>query len=261
MISRSLSAYNTATQSDNKIHDDETARKFGFSGGLVPGVEAYGYLSWGPVSAWGLDWLARGHVETRFSKPTYDGDTMTVEFDEDTGEGRLRNQAGDVVSTATATLPDSAPAAPELAAYPVADLPATRPAASAESLAAGKVLGTVRINFPDETAETYLDDVRETLSLYSDEHVAHPGWIARLGNQALFDNVVLGPWIHVGSRIQHFAPVYAGAELEVRTKAAKEYEKSGHRFTELDIAVFDRGTPVASIWHTAIYEPRQVTAG
>ena len=32
-----VSAYNTAKQSENKMHDDTVARRFGFSGGLVPG--------------------------------------------------------------------------------------------------------------------------------------------------------------------------------------------------------------------------------
>jgi len=35
---REVSAYNTAAASDNKIHDDSVARRFGFRGGLVPGV-------------------------------------------------------------------------------------------------------------------------------------------------------------------------------------------------------------------------------
>ena len=37
-----VSAYNTAHDSENKIHDDATARRFGFGGGLVPGVDVYG---------------------------------------------------------------------------------------------------------------------------------------------------------------------------------------------------------------------------
>ena len=30
-------AYNHATESENKIHSDEVARRYGFRGGLVPG--------------------------------------------------------------------------------------------------------------------------------------------------------------------------------------------------------------------------------
>ena len=39
-----VSAYNTAKQSENKMHDDTMARRFGFSGGLVPGVDVMAYM-------------------------------------------------------------------------------------------------------------------------------------------------------------------------------------------------------------------------
>ncbi len=32
-----LTAFNTATASTNKIHDDDVAQQYGFRGGLVPG--------------------------------------------------------------------------------------------------------------------------------------------------------------------------------------------------------------------------------
>jgi hypothetical protein len=34
-----IEAFNTARESENKIHDDAVARRFGFGGGLVPGVD------------------------------------------------------------------------------------------------------------------------------------------------------------------------------------------------------------------------------
>ena len=45
-----VSAYNTAQQSENKIHDDAVARRFGFSGGLVPGVDVMAYMMHLPVA-------------------------------------------------------------------------------------------------------------------------------------------------------------------------------------------------------------------
>jgi hypothetical protein len=35
----SVRAFNLAAASENKIHDDTVARRFGFRGALVPGVE------------------------------------------------------------------------------------------------------------------------------------------------------------------------------------------------------------------------------
>ena len=43
--SYSVEAYNISHASENKIHDDAVAQKLGFSGGLVPGVEVYGYMT------------------------------------------------------------------------------------------------------------------------------------------------------------------------------------------------------------------------
>ena len=48
-----VSAYNTAKASENKIHDDATARRFGFNGGLVGGVHVYAYMTHQPVAALG----------------------------------------------------------------------------------------------------------------------------------------------------------------------------------------------------------------
>jgi len=39
-----VQAYNTAKLSENKMHDDTVARRFGFSGGLVPGVDVMAYM-------------------------------------------------------------------------------------------------------------------------------------------------------------------------------------------------------------------------
>ncbi len=35
------------------MHDDTVARKFGFSGGLVPGVDVLAYMVHPPVAHWG----------------------------------------------------------------------------------------------------------------------------------------------------------------------------------------------------------------
>ncbi|WP_153503425.1 hotdog family protein [Cumulibacter manganitolerans] len=259
MITRDLIAYNTATQSTNKIHDDETARRFGFTGGLVPGVEVHGYLSWGPVSTWGEQWLTRGRMTSRYRTPTYDGDTVTVTFDPATGEGTV-GHGGRVDATAAAAVSDLLPVAPALVDYPDLEPPPLdeRPAASPHSLARGRHLGAISVAFPDAKADRYLDDVREVLPIYTDLGVAHPGWVLGLANELLMANVVLGPWIHVGSTVQNFAMIGTGARVSCRGRVADQYEKSGHRFVELDVAVFADDQPVTHIAHVAIYEPRQV---
>src|SRR5258705_4826954 len=77
-----VQAYNTAKQSENKMHDDTVAKRYGFSGGLVPGVAVLAYMMHPPVAKWGRDFLERGVVEGRFTKPVYDCELADV-----TGQG------------------------------------------------------------------------------------------------------------------------------------------------------------------------------
>ena len=39
-------ARNFNEASENKIHSDDIARRFGFTGALVPGVTVFGHLAW-----------------------------------------------------------------------------------------------------------------------------------------------------------------------------------------------------------------------
>src|ERR687896_526311 len=80
-----VQAKNLSHASENKIHDDDVARRFGFRGGLVPGVEVYAYMTHLPVGRWGLDWLERGIAECRFMKPVYDGKFATASATETDG--------------------------------------------------------------------------------------------------------------------------------------------------------------------------------
>src|SRR5207248_3651886 len=73
-----LVARNLVPDSDNKIHDDDVARQFGFTGALVPGVEVFGYATNPPVARWGQAFLTGGRCSIRFRRPVYDGDTITV---------------------------------------------------------------------------------------------------------------------------------------------------------------------------------------
>ncbi len=73
-----VEAYNLSHASENRIHDDATAQRFGFTGGLVPGVEVFAYCCHPPVEKWGRDFLSRGEVSVGFQKPVYDGRVATV---------------------------------------------------------------------------------------------------------------------------------------------------------------------------------------
>ena len=256
-----VEAFNTAKASENKIHDDAVARRFGFGGGLVPGVDVYAYMTHLPVALWGRAWLERGAAECRFQKPVYDGDIATVIATE-TAEGLdLQVEShGEVCATGYASLLDRAPLPPEPFAEPPLP-PADRPPASETTLAVGTLLGIRPLPITRDLVEQCVSDLRETETLYLKEGVAHPVIIARTGNWALNHNVVLGPWMHVGSKLQHSVAAHIGDELSVRARIIGNYERKGHRFVDVDVLVLaNKHTPLARIAHTAIWLPRQLAA-
>ena len=85
-------------------------------------------------------------------------------------------------------------------------------------------------------------DIRETDPIYTRESLGHPGLLPRIMNKVLVDNAVLGPWIHVGSKMQLLSAGKVGDELTARAKVVGNYEKKGHRFVELDALVVANGT-------------------
>src|SRR5438309_10419275 len=104
-----VQAHNTSKQSENKIHDDAVARRYGFSGGLVPGVDVMAYMMHLPVAKWGRAFLERGLIEARFVRPVYDGETADVTGeDKDGGLTIAVESRGQLCATGSALLPASA---------------------------------------------------------------------------------------------------------------------------------------------------------
>ena len=256
-----VSAYNTSKLSENKIHDDVVARRFGFSGGLVPGVDVFAYMIHLPVTKWGRAFLERGLIEARFTKPVYDGEIANVMGEEADGVLAIEVESrGQLCASGTASLPASAPSL-SLSDFTDAAPVAERKLVNATSYEVGKWLGTVPRAWAGEAAQEYLTDVRERDAIYAREGLGHPGLLQRMMNKVLVDNAILGPWIHVGSRMQLLSAARNGDELTARAKVTGNYEKKGHRFVELDALVIANGqTPLAHCQHIAIYQPREQAA-
>lgn len=262
-LSYEVRANNLSRASENRIHDDEVARRFGFTGALVPGVEVHAYACHPVIARWGREWLARGAIESRFLKPVYDGAAVRVTAEPE-GEAQgevlaLRVESGAALSaTGRAWLPADPPAPPAVQDYPWHRPPAERPEASEATLSPGTWLGTAPEPMTAEVLADYLRGIAETEPLYAAEGLVHPGLVLRLCNRALTQNVVLGPWIHVGSRVQNLAAVRVGEELTVRARVLANLDRKGHRIVELDaLVVADGHHAVAHVLHTAIWRPRQ----
>ena len=57
MTAYQVVARNFSTSSENRMHSDEMANRYGFQGALVPGVAIYGHLVKPLVEHYGVAWL------------------------------------------------------------------------------------------------------------------------------------------------------------------------------------------------------------
>ncbi len=251
-------AFNTATESTNRMHDDAVASTFGFRGGLVPGVDVWAYLTRPCVDRWGIDFLERGTLDARFLLPVYDGERVQARLDADGTltcvgpDGSVRAQGSAALGTA-----DDPPAK----VLPAAPVPAPAPPAEPELLVPGTVLGSLSVPYRADLAQQYLVDVLDDSAVYEAGAVCHPGFLARQANYVLSYTVKLGPWIHVSTRAHHRGIVRDGDRIEVRGVVVDEREHKGHRFVDVDVEITVGDRPVWSAFHTAIWRPRRNRLG
>lgn len=254
-----VQAYNTAKASENKIHDDATAQRFGFKGGFVGGVNVYAYMTHQPLARWGRAWLERGTGEARFLKPVYENDIAEVTATEDNGGLALDvTSLGVHCATGRADLPSAVPTVP-VDAYKRTEPRASRLPADETTLRPDEWLAMIPLEITEAVQREGFEDVRETDPIYRNEGLVHPGMILRTCNWVLTHNVVLPAWIHMGSVVRNLGLARVGDTLNVRARITRNWEHKGHKWVELDALVLaNETTPVAHVVHSAIYRPRQL---
>jgi acyl dehydratase len=258
-----VKARNTSESSENKIHDDQIAREFGFRGGLVPGVTVYAYLTHPLAEAFGAAWLERGTAAVRFLKPIFDGEEVLVsgvvtgrDAKSITATVTAVTESTGECATLVATLPSGSPVPLNLALYRAAPLPAERPLATREHFASLDALGTPVNPYDDERRDEYTARVSDSLALYQGPRGwVHPAFILDQSNKALSLNARMSPWIHAGSVVRQLGGARVGETLATRGRVRSLFEKKGRQFIEADLAIVagDRPRPVAHVLHTAIY--------
>src|SRR5262249_53921194 len=148
----------------------EEARRYGFRGGLVPGVTVYGYACHALLDALGPGWVGRGVTHARFISPCYDGEDLVVSVD-DGGFSVSTGERTCVVGSASIS-PDGRGAL-DVAPIPAAPVPERedRPLASADVLAVGRVLGSVWPATDWAAAADYLELIGEPSPTYATDGI------------------------------------------------------------------------------------------
>jgi acyl dehydratase len=89
------------------IHSDiEVAKRTGLDAPIAQGMQTLAYASELMTRVCGAEWLERGEISVKFTKPVFSGDTVTVKATE-SGDGyevQAFNQRGDLLMTGTARL-------------------------------------------------------------------------------------------------------------------------------------------------------------
>lgn len=260
-----LVAWNYEPNSDNKIHGDEIARQFGFTGGLVPGVGVYAYMTQPIAAALGRAWLERGFMTAKFLKPVYDGERVrvraTIKREEPLLiEIELTGADGAVRALGTAGFPGETPSL-KASDFPEAPLPARearRPPSSAAN-PEGTIVGSILKPDWFGEAEKWRLRAKDELEVYKGPDPAcHPIQILQLANDTVVNNVEVGPWIHTASDVQHFGIPRRNEPIALRGRIAESYQRRGHEFLTLDLALLgEEDRPLQHIRHTAIVRLRE----
>ena len=266
---RTVVAKNYATASANKMHSDEGAERYGFRGGLVPGVAVYAYMTVPIAEALGREWLERGSFSGKFIKPIYDGETVkiqsrVIEVDPIRITVSVVNEQDVLCAVGEASLPDKRPFL-DISRYPYKPLPdpGEKLPPTLDALSQDTILGALefRVDPQHQQGEygDFLDEMLDPLDIYRGPNaMLHPAFLVQKANTLLSENVDLGPWIHSDSDVNYYAAPPAGETLYMQGRVAHPYTKRGHDIVVLDVAVLgDQERPIAHLTHTAIVRPHQ----
>lgn len=229
----STAAVNLPDHADNPIHTDAGARAAGFERALVAGTTVYAYLTHPVMVAWGTDWLAGGGGELRLRRPVFDNDPVVCTIDRsaaDGADGRLIT--AEVGGDARATLD----------VWPRGEAPAMRE---------GQPLAPLEVTL-DETHLHYGLRAGDDLTLYGEQHIAHPVTWANLANSVFKRELVTGPWVHVRSRIHHEGLASIGETIRIESNLLDRFDSRAGERALVDMRMYADGRPVVTIEHEAI---------
>ncbi len=246
--------------SGNRIQEDEYARRYGFRGGLTPGILLFAYMSRPLIEVMGKAWLQRGAADMRFVGPVYEGEEIRVvgsisamaEDGQVSAECRAFNNQGAICGIGTAQLPTQPPEpAPALADYPAGRSRLYRPLAL-ETLKPGEILTPISSEFTWNVHWQYCQKfVRDHHALY--EKALHPGWILSQASHILAANYAIPAWIDVSSRVQNYHCLEREGPVTTRGRVEAKYERNGDHFIVLNLAVFAQEVCLQTIRYTAIF--------
>jgi hypothetical protein len=261
----SVHTHNVSIQSENKIHSDAEAKKYGFAGGLVPGTAIYAHMTYPVVFHYGLDWLAHNVGHLILYKPAYEGEHLTVRpeaphMGEHTATIHIYNDATTELARLETGIAQALPDPDPLSLIPPAPPAAERTPISWDAVVPGQALRALQWLPTEEQQAEWCRAVSDPLAVYkASDSPVHPGLILQAANRVLSHHYVLKPWIHTESRILTRDVLRVGKPVEVRAVPIKRWEKKGHQFLRLYVAMMNKEAVAVEVYHTAIFQVRMAS--
>ncbi len=266
-------ALNQVPDSDNRIHSDELARAYGFTGALVPGVTVSCYLVHPAVLSWGMPWLERGAAHVKVLSPLYDRDPFKVvisraEYAADHGMYLASLYAGErECATGEIRLPHDLPPAPQRRGDPLITSGHEAPEATPDSMEALQRHGCPAHHFewsPRHEMARYLREQGDmapplrTDGQQGSGGYANMAFLLGCANRHFAAVAQMSPWIHLETRSQNFMAVPSDTQLISEMTVLELFNRKGHDFADCQFHLFraDDGRCVCSIEQRAIYRMR-----
>jgi acyl dehydratase len=247
-------ARNYVADSENRIHSDEIARRFGFRGALVAGVAVYGHLTYPLVQAFGEHWLGNSVSTVRFQKPAYDGDPLTIAM-APADPGYLvtcHDTAGTLLADMTSTMPAAMPAPMQLDCLNAPPRSPDRVEINWNNVCPEQPFTPWHWQITEDRNQTFARQVADDLAIYRE--AAHPHWLLAIANHALVREYVMPAWIHVGSEIRMHRLLKVNETVEVQAVPLEKWERKGHEFIRLYLRYTRDDEITTEIFHTAIFK-------
>jgi len=249
-------AINHSHASENRIHSDDVARAYGFTGALVPGVAVFGYMTHPLTSALGLDWLGHSRVALRLLKPAYHGDRLSIPLTQ-TGDRTYRVECYNPTNVLLATVDVELPLAlPDVDARARTDGVSTKPPRVEirwDRIDVDVPFAAAHWTPTAEENARYTREVSDDLPPYRDG-IVHPHLIQHWCNQMLVRRFILPAWIHVGTEMTFRRVLKVGDAIEVRAIPIEKWERKGHEFIKLYQVFLVDGVAAVEAFHTAIFK-------
>ncbi|MCC5886988.1 MAG: hypothetical protein JJT88_11200 [Gammaproteobacteria bacterium] len=260
-------AFNQVPDSRNRIHSDDMAEAYGYTGALVPGVTVSACLIHPAVVAWGMDWLSRGHAHVTIKSPLYDAAPFEVVTQaEDEGYRAELVSEERLCAVAEISLPEVSPPAPQYRGDPMLPDDHQPPAATREHFEVLRETGCPAACFrwsAENPMATYLRDPTDVPTLLRVDTDAGSGYanaafLLGCANWHFASVAYMNPWIHLETRSWNHAPVALGTELLSEMTVVDLFERKGHAFADCTFHLFRADTKhcVSVVEQRAIYRMR-----